>query len=94
MVMRLEVTVHQQGRGVRRNLSQQSTLDEKPQIVVHRGERNGWNATPDGSVDVFRGMVSVGSDDSLIDYLTLVRDRQTMLRRQFTKLLMGETHDY
>jgi hypothetical protein len=26
--------------------------------------------------------------------LTLVRDRQTMLRRQLTKLLMGETHDY
>jgi hypothetical protein len=26
--------------------------------------------------------------------LALVRDRQTVLRRQLTKLLMGETHDY
>jgi hypothetical protein len=26
--------------------------------------------------------------------LTLVSDRQTMFRRQLTKLLMGETHNY
>jgi hypothetical protein len=79
---------------MRSNLSQQTALDEKPQIVVDGGERNGWNPTPDCSINVFRGMVSVGSDDGLVDHLTLVRDRQTMLRRQLTKLLMGETHDY
>jgi hypothetical protein len=39
-------------------------------------------------------MVSMGSDDGLIDDLALMRDRQTMLRRQLTELLMGETHDY
>jgi hypothetical protein len=39
-------------------------------------------------------MVSMGSDDGLIDHLTLVSDRQTMFRRQLTKLLMGETHNY
>jgi hypothetical protein len=39
-------------------------------------------------------MVSVGSDDGLIDHLTLVRDRQTVLRGQLTELFMGETHDY
>jgi hypothetical protein len=39
-------------------------------------------------------MVSVGSDDGLIDHLTLVRDRQTVLRGQFTELFMGGAHDY
>ena len=38
--------------------------------------------------------VSVGSDDGFIDYLTLVRDRQTMLRGQLTELLMSKMHDY
>jgi hypothetical protein len=42
----------------------------------------------------FWGMVSVGSDDGLIDHLTLVRDRQTVLRGQLTELFMGEAHDY
>jgi hypothetical protein len=79
---------------MRSNLSQQSALDEKPQIVVDGGERNGWNATPDRSINVFWGMVSMGSDDGLIDHLTLVSHRQTMFRRQLTKLLMGETHNY
>jgi hypothetical protein len=36
----------------------------------------------------------VRSDDGLIDHLTLVRDRQTVLRGQFTELFMGEAHDY
>jgi hypothetical protein len=39
-------------------------------------------------------MVSVDSDDGLIDHLTLVRDRQTVLRGQLTELFMGEAHDY
>jgi hypothetical protein len=39
-------------------------------------------------------MVSVGNDDGLIDHLTLVRDRQTVLRGQLTELFMGEAHDY
>jgi len=92
--MRFEIAVHAQGGCMRSNLSQQSALDEQPQIVVNGGERNGWNATADRSINVFWGVVSVGSDDGLIDHLTLVRDRQTMLRRQLTKLFMGETHDY
>jgi hypothetical protein len=79
---------------MRSDLSQQPTLDEKPQIVVDRGERNGWNAVPDRGVNVFWGMVSVGSDDGLKDHLTLVRDRQTVLRGQLTELFMGEAHDY
>ena len=79
---------------MRSDFSQQPTLNEKPQIVVDRGERNGWNATPDGGVNVLWGMVSVGGDDGLIDHLTLVRDRQTVLRGQVTELFMGETHDY
>jgi hypothetical protein len=36
----------------------------------------------------------VGSDDGLIDHLTLVRDRQAVLRGQFTELLVGEAHNY
>jgi hypothetical protein len=36
----------------------------------------------------------VGSDDSLIDDLTLVRNGQTVLRGQFTELFMAETHGY
>ena len=94
MMMRFEIAVHAQGGRMRSNLSQQSALDEKPQIVVDGGQRNGWNATPDRSINIFWGMVSMGSDDGLIDDLALMRDRQTMLRRQLTELLMGETHDY
>jgi len=94
VMMGLEIAVHAQRGRMRSDLSQQPTLDEKPQIVVDRGERNGWNATSDDSVNVFWGMVSVGSDDGLIDHLTLVRDRQTVLRGQLTELLMVEAHDY
>jgi hypothetical protein len=36
----------------------------------------------------------VESDDGLIDHLTLVRDRQTVLHGQLTELFMGEAHDY
>ena len=92
--MRFEIAVHAQRGGMRSDLAQQATLDEKPEIVVDRGERNGWNAAPNRGVDIFRGMVPVRGDDGLIDHLTLVRDRQTVLRGQFTKLFMGEAHDY
>src|ERR1039457_988034 len=94
VVMRFEIAVHAQRGRMRSDLSQQLTLDEKPQIVVDRGERDGWNATSDRGVNVFWGIVSGGSDDGLIDHLTLVRDRQTVLRGQLTELFMGETHDY
>jgi len=94
VVMRFEIAVHAQRGRMRSDLTQQPTLDEKPQIVVDRGERNGRNATPDRGVNVFWRIVSVGSDDSLIDHLTLVRNRQTVLRGQLTELFMGEAHDY
>src|SRR5207302_8601255 len=58
------------------------------------GERNGWNLTPDRGVDGFRGMMSVGSNHGLKDHLPLVRDRQTVFRRQLAELLVGETHSY
>ncbi len=93
-MMRFEIAVHAQSGRMRSNLSQQSAFDEKPEIVVDGGQRNGWNATPDRSINIFWGMVSMGSDDGLIDDLALMRDRQTMLRRQLTELFMGETHDY
>jgi hypothetical protein len=80
VVMRFEIAVHAHRGRMRRDLSQQPTLDEKPQIIVDRGERNRWYAAPDRGVNVFWGIVSAGSDDGLIDHLTLVRDRQTMLR--------------
>jgi hypothetical protein len=92
--MRFEIAVHAQRRRMRSDLPQQPTLDEKPQIVIDRGQRNGWNAASDRSVNGFWGMVSVRSDDGLIDHLTLVRDRQTVLRGQFTELFVGEAHDY
>jgi len=94
MMMRFEIAVHAQRGRMRSDLAQQPALDEKPQIVVDRGERNRWNATPDRGVNVFWRMVSVGSDDGLVDHLTLVRDRQTVLRGQLTELSMGESHDY
>ncbi len=78
---------------MRSDLSQQPTLDEKPQIVVHRGERDGWNAAPDRGVNVFRGIVSVRGDDRLIDHLALVRDCQTVFRGELTELFMA-AHDY
>ena len=92
--MRFEIAVDAQRRRVRSDLSQQPTRDEKPQIVVDRGQRNGWNATSDRSVNGFWRMVSVGSDDGLIGHLALVRDRQTVLRGQFPELFMGEAHNY
>ena len=75
VVMRFEIAVHAQRGRMRTDFAQQSTLDEKPQIVVDRGQRNGRNATPDRGVNAFRRMVPVGSDDGLIDHLPLVRDR-------------------
>ena len=36
----------------------------------------------------------MGSDDRLINYLALVRDRQTVLLRQFTELFMVKAHNY
>jgi hypothetical protein len=92
--MRFKIAVHAQCGRMRSNLPQQTTLDEKTQIVVDRRQRNRWNAAPDRGVNVFRGIVPVGSDDGLINYLTLVRDRQTVLRSQLTELFMGEAHDY
>src|ERR1700688_1539851 len=92
--MRFEIAVHKQRGRMRTDLSQHPTLDEEPQIVVDRSQRNGWNAAPHRGVNVFRGIVPVGSDDGLIDHLTLVRDRQTALRGQFAELFMGEAHDY
>ena len=94
VVMRFEITVHTQRGRMRGDLAQQPTLDEKPKIVVDGRERYGWNTAPDGGVNIFRGIVSVGSDDGLKDHLALVRDRQTVLRGQLTELFMGETHNY
>jgi len=94
VVMRFEIAVHAQCGRMRSDFSQQPTLDEKPKIVVDRGQRNGWNSTPDRGINAFWRMMSVGSDDRLIDHLTLVRDRQTVLCGQLTELLMGKTHDY
>ena len=79
---------------MRSDLSQQPALDEKPQIVVDRGQRNGWNAAPHRGVNVLWRIVSMRSDDRLIDHLPLVRDRQTVLRGQLTELFMGEAHNY
>jgi hypothetical protein len=92
--MRFKIAIDAQRGRMRTNLSQQPTLDEKPQIIVDRGQRNGWDATPDRGINVFRGMVPMGSDDGLIDHLTLVRDRQTLLRGQLAELFMGDAHDY
>lgn len=93
-MMRFEIAIHAQRGGMRRDLSQQPTLDKKPEIVVDRGERNGWNAAPDRSVNIFRGVVTAGGNDSLIDYLTLVRNCQTVLVSQFPELHVGEAHNY
>src|SRR5579863_210936 len=94
VVMRFEIAVHEQRGRMRTDLSQHPALDEKPQIVIDRGQRYGWNAAPDGGVNVFRRIVSLGSDDGLIDHLTLVRDRQTVFRGPFTELFMAQAHDY
>ena len=92
--MRFEIAVHEQRGRMRTDLSQHPTLDEKPQIVIDRGQRNGWNAAPDRGVNVFWRIVPVESDDGLIDHLTLVRNRQTVLRGPLSELFMGEAHDY
>lgn len=92
--MRFEIAVHTQGGGMRSNLPEQSTLYEEAQVVVDGGQRNGRNSALDHGVDVFRGMVPVGSDDGLEDHLTLVRDRQAVLRGQSAELFMSKAHSY
>jgi len=94
VVMRFEIAVHEQRGRMRTDLSQQPTLDEKPQIVIDRGERNRWNAASHRGVNVFRRIVSVRSNDGLIDHLTLVRNRQTVLLGELTELFMREAHNY
>ena len=86
MVMRFEIAVHEQRSGMRTDLSQHPALDEKAQIVVDGGERNGWNAAPYRSINVFWGIVPMKGDDGLIDHLSLVRDRETVLRSPLTEL--------
>src|SRR5579862_3545969 len=93
-MMRLEIAVDQQGGSVRRNLAQKAAFHEETEIVVNGCERDGRNATPDRGENIFWRIVAVGSDDSLIDDLTLMRDRQTVLGGQFTELPMGELHNY
>src|SRR5208283_2067875 len=93
-MVRFEIAIHAQRGRMRSDFPQQPTLDEKPQIVVDRSQRNRWNATPDRGVNVFWRIVPVGSDDSLKNHLPLVRDRQTVLRGQLAEFFMGETHDY
>src|SRR5208283_162676 len=92
--MGFEIAVHAQRGRMRSDLPQQPALDEKPQIVVDGGQGNRRNAAPDRSVNVFRRIVPVGSDDGLINHLTLVGDRQTALRGQLPELFMGEAHSY
>jgi hypothetical protein len=92
--MRFEIAVHEQRSRMWADFAQHPALDEKPQVVVDRGKRNRWNAAPDSGVNVFWGIVPAGSDDGFIDHLTLVRDRQTVLRGQLAELFMGEAHDY
>ncbi len=94
VMMRFEIAIHPQRGRMGSDLSQQPTVDEEPKIVVDRGERNGWNAAADRGVNLLRGIVPVGSDDGLIHDLTLVGDRQTVLRRQLAELFMGEAHNY
>ena len=94
VVMRFEIAVHEQRGRMRTDLSQHPALDEQPQIVIDRGQRNGWNAASHRGVNVFRRIVAVRSDHSLIDDLTLVRYRQTVLVGQLTELFMSEAHNY
>ena len=92
--MRFEIAVHPQRGRVRSDLSQQPALDEKSQIVVDGGQRNGRNPAPDCCVNVFRGIVSVGGDYGFVNDLALVRDGKTVLRGQLTELIMAKAHDY
>jgi len=94
VVMAREIAVNPQCVRMRTDFAKQPALDEKPQIVVDRGQRNRWNAAPHRPVNVLRRIMSMGSDDGLINHLALVRHRQAVLPGQFAELFMGETHDY
>jgi hypothetical protein len=93
-MMRLQIAVDQQGGSVRRNLAQKAALNEETEIVVNGCERDSWNAAADRGINVFRRIVSVSSDNSFIDDLTLMRDRQTVLGGQLAELPMRELHNY
>ena len=79
---------------MRRNLPQQTALDKKTQIVVDRGQRNGWNAAPHRGENVLWRMMSVRGNDRFVHHLALMRYRQSVLVGQFTELIMGKAHDY
>src|SRR3954463_12121339 len=92
--MSFKVAIHAQRGGMGSHFSQQPAFNKKPQVVIDRSQRNGWDATPHRAVNVFRRMGPVRSDTRFVHYLSLVRDRQAVLRRQLTEVFMGKTHYY
>jgi hypothetical protein len=94
MVMGFEIAVHAQRGRMRSDLSQQPALDEKPQVVVNRGQRNRRNTAPHRRINILWRIVPMRSDDRLINHLPLMRDRQTVFGSQFAELVRGEVHDY
>ena len=94
VMMSFQISIHAQRGRVRRDLAQKAALDEKTKIVVNRSQRNGRNSLLDRCVNMFRRMVPVRSDDRFVNNLTLVRGGKAALPGEFTKLLVGEPHDY
>src|SRR5580698_7047489 len=92
--MRFEIAVHPQRGRMRSDLPQQSTFNEKLKVIVDRGQRNGWNATPHSGINLFRGMVAMRRDVRFLEYLALVSDCQTVLIGQFRELFMAGAHNY
>ena len=87
MMMGVQISLEPRGAMVQAYLTQQSLINEGFDVLVNGTERYGWNLLPDLLVDEFRtGMIAHGHQ-RLVDHLTLMSYRQTMLATQLAKLV-------
>jgi len=90
--MRLKVAVNPQRRTVRSNLAQQPVLNEQPDILVNRRQRNRRNTAADVGVDLLRRIVSGGSYDGLVNNVPLVGRRKAELPGKIAELDVAYAH--
>src|SRR5882672_1990222 len=90
--MRVQVAIDAQHRSMRSNLAQQAMRDEEADVLINGSQRHGRNAPPDIGIDLFGRIVSVGSNYSLVDHLTLVRRSQAELPGKIAELGMSQAH--
>lgn len=87
MMVRGAVRFHAQRTVMQADLSYNSALHKKMQVLVHRRQGNGRDATAYTSVDLFGRWMAFHFLYHFEQNLTLMRRRQTMLSTEGSKLL-------